>query len=88
VLRRSAIFSRASVSPERISGRRRFVVLVLRVVFLLVRIGGDEAVEADDRADGAQPAVRAPLDASISTVVRSISAGCIWLAMARFQIIS
>ena len=31
---------------------------------------------------------RAPLTASISTVVRSISAGCIWLAMARFQIIS
>ena len=29
---------------------------------------------------------RRPLTASISTVVRSISAGCIWLAMARFQI--
>ena len=35
-----------------------------------------------------RPAVRAPLTASISTVVRSISAGCIWLAMARFQISS
>ena len=35
-----------------------------------------------------RPAVFAPFFASISTVVRSISAGCIWLAIARFQIIS
>ena len=30
------------------------VLLVLRILFLLLGIGGEEAVEADDRADGAQ----------------------------------
>ncbi len=32
-----------------------------------------------------RPALRPPLSASISTVVRSISAEAIWLAMPRFQ---
>ena len=84
----ASIFSRV----ERLAGAdlgQAAVFLVLGVVFLLVGVGGDEAVEADDRADGAQRRrSRPPLTASISAVVRSISAGCIWLAMARFQISS
>ena len=83
----TSIFSRV----QRLAGadfRQAAVFLVLGVVFLLVGIGGDEAVEADHRADCAQARGAAPLTASISTVVRSISAGCIWLAMARFQIMS
>ena len=80
------------VALERFAGAdfgQAAVFLVLGVLVLLFGIGGEEAVEADDRADGAQRrACGAPFTASISTVVRSISAGCIWLAMARFQIIS
>lgn len=61
-------------------------VVALFTVFLLVGIGGDEAVEADHRTDGAQARLSPPLPARISTVVRSISADAIWLAIPRFQI--
>ncbi len=46
-------------SRRRRISRQAAVLLVLgRVVFLLVGVGGDEAVEADDRADGAQGCMR------------------------------
>lgn len=43
----------SNASPARISGRRRGF-LVLGILVLLLDIGGNETVKADDRADGAQ----------------------------------
>ncbi len=62
-----------------------FAIVALFAVFLLVRVGGNEAIETDDGATARRPAFSPLLSARISTVVRSISAEAIWLAIPRFQ---
>jgi hypothetical protein len=68
--------------------RQLLGVLVLLVVAALL-IERQEAVELHDLTGGAQFEIAAaPTLAAMSTVVRSIEADSIWLAMVRFQISS
>ena len=69
-------------------GRQAAALVVVGGVVAAFLVEGEEAVEAHDLAGGAQGDRAQSVPAAISTVVRSSSAACIWLAVMRFQISS